>query len=441
MPSWSITPRCPPDLDIDRKELWSSPTDPESGINPGHTMPLTSSKRLLLLVSAGIALCGGVLLVRPGWVHRQAFESALRSESIDESDLSETALRSLTSSESQRLWGTGRMGHRRALLSDWIARRDTPERSAPIWTARGDSWLREAASDPDLELRTRALGALRSMDSAVASQSIRVQLADADPEVRRLGLETLRRIGSVREVDWVLPRLEDSDPSLVLLADSLLRTWTGRDSGLRLSRILPGGTGLVSKEISEEDRHALKTAATEWRALFPGRGDSNAWDATQRAMRPAVSLRADDFELEDLRGNRVKLSQFKGRRVLLNFWATWCPACLVELPVLAELQRRHTNDLTVIGISLDSPAGTEAADHALSRGETKALQSAVGSVAARHRVPYPILLDPERRIGRRFNGGELPTQVLIDRDGQVRRRFVGGRSMEAWEALLTDTDR
>lgn len=404
-------------------------------------MPLASVKRLLFLVTAGLALCGGAFFLRPGWVHRQAFESALQSESIDESDLSETALRSLTASEAQRLWTTGRMGHRRALLSDWIARRDTPERSDPIWVARGDSWLREAASDPDLELRTRALGALRSMDPAFASQSIRVQLADADPEVRRLGLETLRRIGSLREVDWVLPRLEDSDPSLVLLADSILRTWTGRDSGLRLSRILPGGSGLVSKEISEEDRHALQLAATEWRAQFPGRGDSNTRDATQRATQPTATLRADDFELEDLRGNRVKLSQFRGRRVLLNFWATWCPACLVELPALAELQRRHKNDLTVIGISLDSPAGMEPADHALGVSETKALQSMVGTVAARHRVPYPILLDPERRIGRRFNGGELPTQVLIDRDGQVRRRFVGGRSMEAWEALLTDADQ
>jgi hypothetical protein len=83
----------------------------------------------------------------------------------------------------------------------------------------------------------------------------------------------------------------------------------------------------------------------------------------------------------------------------------------------------------------------EPADHALGVSETKALQSMVGTVAARHRVPYPILLDPERRIGRRFNGGELPTQVLVDRDGQVRRRFIGGRSMEAWEALLTDADR
>lgn len=404
-------------------------------------MPLTSSKRLFLIVSAGIALCGGVLLMRPGWAHRQAFELALQSESIDESDLSETALRSLTASEAQRLWSTGRMGHRRALLSNWIARREAPERSDPIWTALGDSWLREAALDPDLELRTRALGSLRSMDAAGAPQAIRVQLADADPEVRRLGLETLRRIGSVREVDWVLPRLEDSDPSLVLLADSILRTWTRRDSGLRLSRILPGGSGLVSKEISEADRHALTTAAAEWRTQFPGREESNAWNATQRAMHTAASFRADDFELEDLRGNRVRLSQFKGRRVLLNFWATWCPACLVEMPVLAELQRRHTNDLTVIGISLDSPAGTEAADHSPSLGETKALQSMVGMVAARHRVPYPILLDPERRIGRRFNGGELPTQVLVDRDGQVRRRFVGGRSMEAWEALLTDADR
>jgi hypothetical protein len=69
------------------------------------------------------------------------------------------------------------------------------------------------------------------------------------------------------------------------------------------------------------------------------------------------------------------------------------------------------------------------------------LRKTVGAVAARHRIGFPVLLDPERRIGRRFNGGELPTQVLLDRDGWIRRRFVGGRSLETWEALLRDADR
>lgn len=131
-------------------------------------------------------------------------------------------------------------------------------------------------------------------------------------------------------------------------------------------------------------------------------------------------MAAAEFTLEDLQGRPVSSDTLKGKRVLLNFWATWCPASLTEFPVLNALQQRHPHDLVVLGVSLDSPNGTEPPTGPLDCRALRELRKTVGSVAARHRIGFPVLLDPERRIG---------------------RRFVGGRSLDVWDALLRDADR
>ena len=304
------------------------------------------------------------------------------------------------------------------------------------WARMGVQRLLEAACDPDLELRTRALGAWREVAAPDSARVLRTVLEDADPEVRRLGLQTLRLRGGTNQVGWILPRLEDSDPTVALAADAVLRQWTGIDSGLRLSRVLPNANSLATPELADADRDAIRRAAVHWSEQFP-----ISHQAIRFVPDPPRRLPTTDFVLEDLQGRPVRSAALRGKQVLLNFWATWCPACLTEFPVLDALQRRHPEELVVLGICLDSPNGTDAAEGPLADAVLRDLRKTVGTVAARHRVGFPVLLDPERRVGRRFNGGELPTQVLLDRDGWVRRRFVGGRSLETWEALLADADR
>jgi thiol-disulfide isomerase/thioredoxin len=144
--------------------------------------------------------------------------------------------------------------------------------------------------------------------------------------------------------------------------------------------------------------------------------------------------------------------------VLLNFWATWCSACLTEIPDLVELQKRYTNRLVVIGISLDGVPdehghvggmeGSDAADaHSQDglkpeegpHGPTLAkIQANVTRVAKARGITYQVWLDPKNTVGSRFNGGELPTNVLIDPAGNVRRRFIGTRSLAAWEGMIAE---
>lgn len=73
--------------------------------------------------------------------------------------------------------------------------------------------------------------------------------------------------------------------------------------------------------------------------------------------------------------------------------------------------------------------------------DLKEVRKIVAAVAGRHHLSYPVLLDPENAVGRKFNGGELPTNVLLDREGSVRRRFVGERSVTVWEAFLRDAEK
>ncbi len=158
-----------------------------------------------------------------------------------------------------------------------------------------------------------------------------------------------------------------------------------------------------------------------------------------------------------MKGNKVRLSQLRGKTVLLNFWATWCTACVAEIPDLIELQKRHANELVVLGISLDgvpdehghteghaeSEVAGAAASHEGAEGEMHRpsfgdLQAKVARVVTARHMTYSVLLDPGNVVGSQYNGGELPTNVLIDSAGKVRRRFVGARPLNAWEAMIKE---
>lgn len=128
----------------------------------------------------------------------------------------------------------------------------------------------------------------------------------------------------------------------------------------------------------------------------------------------------EDFGLPDLAGHPQTLAQYRGRRVLINFWATWCGPCREEMPALAEAQRRYP-DTRIIGIALDQP-------------------DAIRAWLEHTPVPYPIWqgladrhLDPAVLFG--DTQGLLPYSVLVAPDGRIADTHLGkldaGR-LQAW---------
>lgn len=118
---------------------------------------------------------------------------------------------------------------------------------------------------------------------------------------------------------------------------------------------------------------------------------------------------APDFELATLEGNRFRLSDHEGKVVILNFWATWCAPCRVEIPDLIEMQEELKDEgVLFVGISLDHEG-----------------KEIVEQFAAEADFNYPILLD-DGSVSDKYGGiYALPTTVLIDRDGNISYRIPG----------------
>ncbi len=146
-------------------------------------------------------------------------------------------------------------------------------------------------------------------------------------------------------------------------------------------------------------------------------GTATAQDVfeSMHVVRPRVSLAAPPFRLETLDGEIVASSRFHGRPLVLAFWASWCRSCDRELASLAELGR-SVPDLVILAISIDRQR--ERALHAIEGLETG----------------FPVLIDPDRRVARRYEVTGVPTTYLIGTDGRFRGLVIGERDWNSDEA-------
>jgi peroxiredoxin len=126
-----------------------------------------------------------------------------------------------------------------------------------------------------------------------------------------------------------------------------------------------------------------------------------------RAINPSKD--APDFALKNAAGNRLSLSDYKGKVVVLNFWATWCGPCKVEIPWFIDLQKRYeAQGFTVLGVSMDEEGW-----------------SVVSPYVAQQKINYPIVVANED-VNMRYGGIEaLPTTFVIGRDGKVAYVHAG----------------
>jgi len=122
---------------------------------------------------------------------------------------------------------------------------------------------------------------------------------------------------------------------------------------------------------------------------------------------PRIGHAAPDFTVQDT-DRKVTLSQFRGQIVVLNFWATWCPPCVEEMPSLVRMQQRMKNKgVTVLAVSVD-------ADEAAYRKFIKD-----------HGVDLLTVRDPEQKSNNLYGTVKFPETYIIDRNGVVRRKFIG----------------
>jgi peroxiredoxin len=129
---------------------------------------------------------------------------------------------------------------------------------------------------------------------------------------------------------------------------------------------------------------------------------------------------APDFTLQALDGHPVRLSDYRGKGVLLNFWATWCQPCKIEMPWFVELQKQYgPQGLQVVGVAMDDASPEE-----------------IGKFAKELGVNYPILLGKEN-VGDAYGGVQfLPETFFISRDGKVVDKVFGLKSRSEIEESI-----
>ncbi len=138
------------------------------------------------------------------------------------------------------------------------------------------------------------------------------------------------------------------------------------------------------------------------------------------AVPPRVGAPLGNFTLTDLQGQKVQLSNYKGKVVLVNAWATWCPPCRAEMPDINAYYQAHQNDsFIVLAVNAGDPLDKAA------------------SFAQSNNLAFPVLLDSNLSLLDSMGIHDFPTSIVIGRDGRVKHIQVGMFRPEALDSVIT----
>ena len=130
--------------------------------------------------------------------------------------------------------------------------------------------------------------------------------------------------------------------------------------------------------------------------------------ATSLASSGLTGQPAPDFALKSSTGANLRLSEYRGDVVMINFWATWCGPCRQEMPLLDELYSRYQRvGFSLLGVNIDDDSG-----------KAMNMVSELG-------VSFPVLFDAQKDVSRLYDVDAMPVTVLVDRDGTVRHVHQG----------------
>lgn len=130
----------------------------------------------------------------------------------------------------------------------------------------------------------------------------------------------------------------------------------------------------------------------------------------------AIGAKAPDFELKTLTGETVKLSELKGKKVMLNFWATWCPPCKEEMPAMEQLSKQIEKDTVILAVNIDPQLNVQA-------------------FVDENKITFPILLDAEDKVNEAYQVLSIPTTYFIDSKGLIQNKYTGSMKLEMMKSF------
>ncbi|KAA3647261.1 MAG: hypothetical protein DWQ07_07095 [Chloroflexi bacterium] len=136
-------------------------------------------------------------------------------------------------------------------------------------------------------------------------------------------------------------------------------------------------------------------------------GGSAPADPSGLEVAPVVDSLAPDFELENIEGELVSLSDYRGKAVLINFWATWCGPCRIEMPAIQSRFEAHSDEFVVLAVDNNEP------------------QEAVAAFFDELQLTFPGLLDPGGEIQELYRVRGYPSSYFVDQNGVVKVIHIG----------------
>lgn len=152
----------------------------------------------------------------------------------------------------------------------------------------------------------------------------------------------------------------------------------------------------------------------------PNTGSTSENDFVTKESVDVDNIAALNFKLKDLNGNEVSLSDFKGKKVFLNFWASWCPPCKAEMPDIEKLYGETVDsDLVILAVNLGEDNTT-----------TK-------SFIDNHKYNFTVLLDLDQSVAKQYNIVAIPTSFFINKEGNIVSTIKGGMSLEKMKYFIS----
>ena len=129
----------------------------------------------------------------------------------------------------------------------------------------------------------------------------------------------------------------------------------------------------------------------------------------QNQPRPKPGIQAPNFTFPDLKGERISLTDYKGKVVLLNIWATWCPPCVEEMPSMEKLYGEFKDeDFEILAVSIDTSGAR-----------------IVAPFMKKHGLSFPILLDPDGAVTDLYGTIGIPESFILDKEGLIIKKVIG----------------
>ena len=132
-----------------------------------------------------------------------------------------------------------------------------------------------------------------------------------------------------------------------------------------------------------------------------------------------IGVKAPDFELKNLAGETIKLSDYRGKKIMLNFWATWCPPCKEEMPDMEKFYQQADEDVVILAVNIDPQYNVE--EFTTKMGTT-----------------FPILLDEKDDVNTMYQVLTIPTTYFIDAEGIVRHKYLTAMTEEIMQQYIDD---